>query len=118
MGRAAMELALTEWVRSKRPSRAGKSNPVADVLPGAAKSFGQRRLREHHRLDARSSRDRALTLATSAMSCSTFRFVLLGIAAALLTGCGTARDMVTSHVPTFRKGRPSVVVKLNQQKAV
>jgi len=52
------------------------------------------------------------------MSPSIFRLLVLCLASAVLTGCGTVNDLVTSHIPTFQEGRPSVVVRLNQQKAI
>jgi lipoprotein-anchoring transpeptidase ErfK/SrfK len=51
------------------------------------------------------------------MSSSIFRFLILCLGFAALTGCSTMNDLVTSHVPTTHKGRPSIVVRLNRQQA-
>jgi len=51
------------------------------------------------------------------MSSSPLRFLALGLFTAALSGCGTVSDMVTSHVPSFKEGKSSIVVRLNQQKA-
>ena len=48
------------------------------------------------------------------------RFLLLAPFLAglgLLSGCGTVADLVTSNLPTFHEGRPSIVVRLHEQKA-
>lgn len=44
--------------------------------------------------------------------------ICLGLGSAGFTGCSTVNDMVTSHIPTFHEGRPSVAVKLSEQKAI
>jgi lipoprotein-anchoring transpeptidase ErfK/SrfK len=46
------------------------------------------------------------------------RLMVLCLGSAAFTGCTTVNDMVTSHIPSFHEGKPSVVVKLNRQEAI
>ena len=45
------------------------------------------------------------------------RFVFPLAAACCLTACGTVTDFLTSNLPDSRKGRPSIIVRLGQQRA-
>jgi lipoprotein-anchoring transpeptidase ErfK/SrfK len=46
-----------------------------------------------------------------------FRFSFLAAAVSLFTGCGTVSDLVSTSIPTTHSGKPSVVVKLHEQRA-
>jgi lipoprotein-anchoring transpeptidase ErfK/SrfK len=45
------------------------------------------------------------------------QFCALAAALAVLSGCGTVSDMVTSNLPERHAGRPSIVVSLREQQA-
>lgn len=45
------------------------------------------------------------------------QFCALAAAFAVLTGCGTMTDFVTSNLPERHSGRPSIVVSLGEQEA-
>jgi len=45
------------------------------------------------------------------------QFFVLTTLAGALTGCGTVKDLVTSHVPDRHSGRASIVVDLGDQEA-
>ena len=45
------------------------------------------------------------------------QFCSLAVTLAVLSGCGTLIDMVTSNLPETHSGRPSIVVSLREQKA-
>jgi len=51
------------------------------------------------------------------MSSSVSRFLMICLGSAALTGCTTMQDMVASHIPSTRKGRASIVVRLDRQQA-
>lgn len=51
------------------------------------------------------------------MNPAILRSLLLFTCIIVFTGCGTVRDMVTSHIPTNQKGRASIVVRLRHQEA-
>ncbi len=46
-----------------------------------------------------------------------FQFCSLGATLALLAGCDTLSEMVTSNMPESHGGRPSIVVDLSEQEA-
>jgi lipoprotein-anchoring transpeptidase ErfK/SrfK len=48
---------------------------------------------------------------------SSIRLLLAFFSIVALTGCGTVNDLVTSNIPTYRKGRASIVVRLREQEA-
>jgi len=45
------------------------------------------------------------------------QFCALAVTLAVLSGCGTLIDMVTSNLPETHSGRPSIVVSLREQEA-
>jgi lipoprotein-anchoring transpeptidase ErfK/SrfK len=45
------------------------------------------------------------------------QFCALAAALAALSGCGTVTDLVTSNLPERHSGRPSIVVRLQEQEA-
>src|SRR5262249_48392897 len=45
------------------------------------------------------------------------QFCALAAALALLSGCGSMSDLVTSNLPETHSGRPSIVVSLRDQEA-
>jgi lipoprotein-anchoring transpeptidase ErfK/SrfK len=47
----------------------------------------------------------------------TAQLLILFSLVAVLTGCGTVGDMITSNVPTRRSGRASIVVHVREQRA-
>ena len=51
------------------------------------------------------------------MKLPVFRLIAICFGAAVLTGCSTVNDLVTSHLPSSQKGRASIVVRLSHQKA-